>query len=563
MERVRTQCDHPSSAKSVSAIRHLRWCLRLRTGIGANITALLIFATANAANAGIAVEGVIQDKSGRALRGIFVQARNTLSSITTSVLSDREGRYWFDNLPPGPYRISTAAVGFSKEEHHVTIESTGRVAINFALERLPVEWTELSWVDYVAVLPERPGKTEAISSCSLCHGLRWQSLYPRDLTGWKIAVNGMWKEFPFIFGPPEKKRRKDEIPGRLELTPQKVELIASYYASAFGPEASLPAYPPITPRGYYSDDALQIVFVDYDMPTRRAFPWSGWPDKEGNVWIPQYNSNQIAKLNPETGEVKEFKVPHRGRAAVHSAVRSPDGLVWLTESSDAHKIARFDPATEEFVEYLDSRKEGKAAKHTNVIDVKGRVWSTGGDKITMFDPVAETFVYYGDKPLTSDSYGIATDKAGNVWFTRRLSDAIGKIDGKTGKVTEWARPKNSGPRRIHVDSKGMVWFGEYFASRAVKFDPNAEIFDVYELPGPEARPYATGIDSEDNFWYYAWGRSELGRIEAKTGTIRQYPVPYSDALMKDFFTDSKGRLWFGSPPFNKVGYFYLRDPIRE
>jgi hypothetical protein len=27
--------------------------------------------------------------------------------------------------------------------------------------------------------------------------------------------------------------------------------------------------------------------------------------------------------------------------------------------------------------------------------------------------------------------------------------------------------------------------------------------------------------------------------------------------MREFFTDSAGRMWFGSPANNKIGYFYL------
>jgi hypothetical protein len=27
--------------------------------------------------------------------------------------------------------------------------------------------------------------------------------------------------------------------------------------------------------------------------------------------------------------------------------------------------------------------------------------------------------------------------------------------------------------------------------------------------------------------------------------------------MREFFADSEGRMWFGSPANNKIGYFYL------
>lgn len=39
----------------------------------------------------------------------------------------------------------------------------------------------------------------------------------------------------------------------------------------------------------------------------------------------------------------------------------------------------------------------------------------------------------------------------------------------------------------------------------------------------------------------------------------EYPYPYSENMMKEFFLDSEGRMWYGSPPNNRVGYFVLKN----
>jgi hypothetical protein len=36
-----------------------------------------------------------------------------------------------------------------------------------------------------------------------------------------------------------------------------------------------------------------------------------------------------------------------------------------------------------------------------------------------------------------------------------------------------------------------------------------------------------------------------------------YPFPHSEIVMREFFRDAQGRMWYGSAPNNKVGYFYL------
>jgi len=47
----------------------------------------------------------------------------------------------------------------------------------------------------------------------------------------------------------------------------------------------------------------------------------------------------------------------------------------------------------------------------------------------------------------------------------------------------------------------------------------------------------------------------VGRLDPNTGQVIEFPYPYSENMMKEFFLDSQGRMWYGSPPNNRVGYF--------
>ena len=209
---------------------------------------------------------------------------------------------------------------------------------------------------------------------------------------------------------------------------------------------------------------------------------------DGSFWIPYYGrANKIARLDPVTAEIKEFPVPNVGTAAIHSAVPAPDGSVWLTQQG-SNKLGRWDPQTQKITEYQDDKR-----KHTIRIDPKtGHVWSTGA--LTRFDPKTEKYTHIPDVPT---SYGIALDADGNAWFTELLKTGkIGKVDAKTLQVTKYVIPTaNARPRRIQVDSDGMVWFAEFDAGKIGRFDPKSETFKEYQLPGPYPTPYALGIDA--------------------------------------------------------------------
>ena len=49
----------------------------------------------------------------------------------------------------------------------------------------------------------------------------------------------------------------------------------------------------------------------------------------------------------------------------------------------------------------------------------------------------------------------------------------------------------------------------------------------------------------------------IGRLDPVSGRVVEFPLPYAENTMREFFIDSKGRMWYGTPANNRVGYFYL------
>jgi virginiamycin B lyase len=316
--------------------------------------------------------------------------------------------------------------------------------------------------------------------------------------------------------------------------------------------ADLPAYAGTVFKP--SDEALNIVYVDYDMPGPSRFPWTSHGDKDGFRWTPEYGqANKVMRFNPQTNEMKEFPVPNLGPALIHSAVPAPDGSVWVTEAG-AKKLGRWDPKTQKFTEYQDDWR-----KHTIQVAPDGRIWSTGG--LTVFDPKTEKFTHI--KEVTT-AYGIALDKQGTVWATEMtMTGFLDKVDPKTLKVTKYIPPTRGKPRRIQIDEDGMIWFCVFEDGKIDRFDPKTETFKEFPLPNAKSHPYALGIGTDKALWYSSESRDVLGRLDPQTGKVIEYPMPYADNGMRDFFLDKEGRFWYGTPPNNKVGYFYISNKQRN
>ncbi len=494
------------------------------------------------------ITGTVKGSDGAPFQGAFVQAQNTKTRMLFSVLSNAQGKYYVDQLPEGTYRLQVRAPGYKTDPvSGLTLTADQKTSHDFALAKGIVRWADISLYQGEKLLPDGPGKAPffRFAACTACHGFQSRmASVSRDLDGWKDRIHFMRDAMGFFLNAPYSR-----------FTDQDAEQVAQFLNSSFGPDSTLPKSVADMP-GYkdtvrsFSSQAMNIVYVEYDLPGPNRMPWSAAPDKEGNFWLPYYgDANKIGRLNPNTAEVKEWQVPNVGTAAIHSAVADSNGVVWFTEQA-SNKLGKWDPKTQQITEYQDT-----AGKHTVRIAPNGEVWFTGG--FGKFDPETSKFTHY---PEVQGAYGIAIDQQGNPWFAEFMPDGqIGRVDVKTGKVQKWSPPSKGGrPRRLQIDSDGTVWFAEFSGGRLAHFDPKTEQFKEYTLPGPEATPYALSIDKDHNIWYASEWMDVVGRLDPKTGQVLEYPFPQSENAMREFFYDSSsGRTWFGTPPNNKVGYFYL------
>jgi virginiamycin B lyase len=484
---------------------------------------------------------------GAPFQGAFVEAQNAKTKITVNVLSDGQGHYRIDQLPAGEYKVQIRAVGYTvPPKTGVNLTADQNASFDFGLQKGMVKWTDISFYQGMQLFPAGKGRDLMVRDCSICHQFQTRMApVRRDLDGWKDRVQFMRTELA------------------VSLSDDDADVISNYISSLFGTDSVLPKSPADMPAykdtvRTFSNDAMNIVYVEYQMPGPTRMPFSAAPDKNGDLWIPNFGrANKITRLDPKTAQMTDFSAPNEGAARIHSAVPTPDGTVWLTEQQ-SDKIAKWDPATQKITEYLDTPVMGAnghmGSKHTVRVAGDGRVWSSGAP-FTMFDPETNKFTRFDALPST---YDVKTDKNNNAWFTAPNSNQIGMVDAKTLKITQWTVPSpKSYPRRMELAADGTVWFDEFNAGKMGHFDPKTGAFKEYQLPGPDPTPYGLGIDANGYIWYDSHHQDTLGRFDTKTGEVTEYPFPHSENCIREFFLDAQGRMWYGSNPNNVVGYFYL------
>ena len=341
--------------------------------------------------------------------------------------------------------------------------------------------------------------------------------------------------------------------GGARIRPEVRDEVAAYLAAAFGPDSATPESPTELPgyqkvkqeRDYFSDEALDIVYVDYELtgdPKDR--PGSARPDKDGFMWMEM--AAGLSRLDPATGEIKTWRLTDLSSNFIHEILPTADGSVWLTLEAQGG-LARFDTRAAKFEVYIDQKK-------IDDFNVSKPVQKDPND------PFPNLPNPRGTQGGGARSHTAAVDHDGNIWVSGR---PLKKFDVKTNKVTKFQPPEGVTPRRLKIDSKGMVWIGDYFGGTLTRFDPSTREFKSFRLPGPMPTPYGLEVDLNDNVWYASMYTDVMGRLDHKTGKVTEYPSPYGERGTRDMVVDAKGRIWYGAQPYFKAGYVRLRTEAEK
>ncbi len=273
--------------------------------------AILFASLAHTAPGGV-ISGTVKGPDGAVFKGAFVRAQSAKTKITVDVLTDRTGAYRIQNLDAGEYQVTATAVGFKSDPRsNVKVDAEQSLSLDFALQKGIVRWADLSIHEGQVLLPEGSGKQLLFFRCMSCHGLQTKiAAVCRDEEGWQNCVALM--------------RDRANGVGDLRITEADGAAVASYLGKVLSPDSDLPRSPADLPEyqkakhAEFSDEAMKIVYVLYDLPKAGRIPWVAYPQKDGSVWMPHsWTADQIAMLDQRTGEVQEFDAPQGTRKALH------------------------------------------------------------------------------------------------------------------------------------------------------------------------------------------------------------------------------------------------------
>ena len=523
---------------------------------GGFLCAILVFSLASlhpfvaapqTAAQAVALTGTVRSAEEGLMEGVLVSAKRTGSTITTTVVTNAEGVYTFPRakLEPGQYQVSIRAVGYvlqgsSKAAANVSAGNAAQLNMNLRQSNILELALQLTDPEWFTSYPLSDQAKFELRDCSRCHTLQRPSMstYNKDQLAWVL------KRMVYSAGssPMTYQLPGDQAAtwGRAEwgepsvLHKRQAEAVAAINLSEGMWKYELKKFP--RPKG----KETQVVYTTWDLPVT-ARPHDTRIGLDGAIWYNHFNDNAIGRLDPKTGQAKEWRWKYRGAPGSFAptgarTLMGPDkhGRFFIGNQEQGGVVV-FDPKTEQF-RFLDLPGGGE------MMDVAGsgvdnHGWRTGPAAYRInLDTFEVTNTIQGTKPLAR--YDIAADTKNNLFGSGRGTTYVWRVDAKTLEVKYYdipAQPRgvgglSGGMRRGKTDAQDRLWWGGYDGNFIGMLDPKqpaGKEMKLWAVPSPWFFPYDAHYDEMGYTWTGGIYSDRVARLHLESGEWNFYLLPFT------------------------------------
>jgi virginiamycin B lyase len=212
--------------------------------------------------------------------------------------------------------------------------------------------------------------------------------------------------------------------------------------------------------------------------------------------------------------------------------------------------------------------------HDVIVDQAGYAWYTnfGEQNIGRLDPKTGQVTEYPLPELKpgwpQGSLGLRADKDGDLWFGMMYQGALGRLDPKTGKVTAFSLPPEVNkamaqvnmvrPESAAIDHKVWAQNNGFAAIHRLDLATGAiETIAPFRdaVAGENHNIYDIVPDSQNNLYFTDFAQQQIGRVDAKTLKVTFYQLPTMKSAPRRGMMDSQDRMWFAEYRGDKIAMF--------
>ncbi len=306
----------------------------------------------------------------------------------------------------------------------------------------------------------------------------------------------------------------------------------------------------------------KTAIYEYELPRPNAIREAALLGNPAKLYVPDVASNRIFTVDPVSGQTGVLDMPWKDPVGPHTLHRGPDGSLWIAPFVPSI-VSHLDVKTNTFRNYplklADGRMSGvhdlgAGADHALLTDKAGLIWFSDivNDAVGSLDPNSgKVEIHPAPKVKGREGNGslygfvMAPDRE-HVWYTELAIGHVGSFNTRTRKFEDSiVLPPNSGPRRIAINENGILYVALYGTGQLFAYDTkNHRQIGIYDLPDRASAPYATTWDPVRKVVWIPTSNSDvIYRFNPADRSIAALPLPRAGAFLRMVDLDpASGRL---------------------
>jgi len=510
-----------------------------------------------------ALTGVVTSSEEGPMEGVLVTAKKAGSTIATTVVTGKDGRYSFPaaRLEPGDYAIKIRAAGYDLDgSGAASIAADKPATADLKLKKTKNLSAQLTSAEWMQSMPGTPKQKDSVLACVSCHTIERIVRSTHDPEEF-VAVQKRMGTYANQSVPTRPQLRKAERlleergNTRNKAQQDRAEFLSSINLSEHTTwDYALKTLPRPSGRG------TNVIITEYDLPRESIEPHDVIVNKDGMIYYTNFGEQNIGKMDPKTGKVTEIKLPElkegwpAGSLSIHA---DKDGNIWFGMMYQG-AIGKYDIAKGKVETFSLPPDMNKAMTQVNMVRpesdaVDGKVWTQNNGfaalhRLDLKTGEIETIMPFKGAAGSEEShniYDIIPDKHNNIYFTDFAQQHLGRVDAKTGQTTLFELPtKASAPRRGMMDDQDRIWFGLYRGNKIAMFDTKEQTFKEWEMPSAWASPYDVTIDKNGDVWTGSMLNDRVSRLDPKTGKFTEYLLPQETNIRRVYVDNSTSPVTF-------------------
>ncbi len=214
--------------------------------------------------------------------------------------------------------------------------------------------------------------------------------------------------------------------------------------------------------------------------------------------------------------------------------------------------------------------------HDVIVDSDGMVWYSdfGALFVGKMDPRTGKVTEY-PIPKIKEGFPVGTldletDRDGNLWVAMMYQGGVAKLDKKTGTVQTWSVPKEwqtdatqqsfASPTFSHVD--GKVWVKNSDRAQILRLDPATNTWENFgTFTDPQTKrtigSYGINADHNNNLYMLDFNAENIGILDGATKKLEIVRTKISNSRPRRGSVDAQNRLWFAEYDGDAIG---MLDP---